>query len=402
MDHSSVGRTAGLAYNILGAISIAHLLNDLLQSLIVAIYPLLKSDFALSFTQVGLITLTYQLCASLLQPLVGTYTDRHPQRHALSAGMGCTLAGLLLLAWAPTYVVLLCAAALIGAGSAIFHPESSRIARLAAGGRPGLAMSIFQVGGNAGSATGPLLAALIVIPHGQASLAWFGVAALVALVVLWNVGDWYHQHHVAGAPSRPARPAPAHALPSPQVRRALLILLALVFSKYFYLASISSYYTFYLLSRFQVSVRSAQLYLFVFLFAAAAGTLIGGPIGDRIGRRRVIWISILGVAPFTLALPYVNLEWTVALSFLVGLILSSAFSAIVLFAQELLPGRIGMVSGLFFGFAFGVGGIGAAVLGVIADHYGIEFAYRLCAFLPLLGLIAVFLPRLGEPTRQRP
>lgn len=385
----SVGRTR---FNVLGAISFSHFLNDLIQSLIVAIYPLLKGEFALSFAEIGLITLTYQLCASVLQPVVGVYTDRHPKPYSLSAGMGCTLAGLLTLAWAPNYRAVLLAAALIGTGSAIFHPESSRIARLASGGRHGLAQSIFQVGGNMGSAMGPLLAAWIIIPHGQGSLAWFALAALLAIIVLWNVGLWYRRNHLAGRAARPARTPAAGGASARTVAWSIAILLVLIFSKYFYLTSISSYYTFYLISKFHLTVRSAQLYLFVFLFAVAAGTMFGGPIGDRIGRKRVIWVSILGIAPFTLLLPYCSLTLTAFLSFLIGLVLASAFSAIVVYAQELMPGRVGMVAGLFFGFAFGIGGIGAAVLGVLADHYGIESVYRLCAYLPLLGLVTALLP----------
>jgi MFS transporter, FSR family, fosmidomycin resistance protein len=385
-------------FNVLGAISFSHFLNDMMQSLIVAIYPLLKGEFHLSFTQIGVITLTYQVCASVLQPLIGVYTDKHPKPYSLSVGMGFTLIGMLTLAFAPSYGIVLAAAALIGAGSSIFHPESSRIARLASGGRHGLAQSIFQVGGNAGSATGPLLAAWIIIPQGQTSLAWFALAALLAIVVLTRVGAWYKRGHLdrpAGAKKRPSAASPVSAR---RVAWSIGILVLLIFSKYFYIASIGSYYSFYLIEKFQVSVQSAQLYLFVFLFAMALGTLFGGPIGDRIGRKRVIWFSILGVAPFTLALPFVNLPWTCALSFIIGLILSSAFSAIVVFAQELMPGKIGAVSGLFFGFAFGIGGIGAAVLGSFADHYGIESVYRICAYLPLLGIVAAFLPEIEQRT----
>jgi MFS transporter, FSR family, fosmidomycin resistance protein len=385
-------------FNVLGAISFSHFLNDMMQSLIVAIYPLLKGEFHLSFTQIGVITLTYQVCASVLQPLIGVYTDKHPKPYSLSVGMGFTLIGMLTLAFAPSYGIVLAAAALIGAGSSIFHPESSRIARLASGGRHGLAQSIFQVGGNAGSATGPLLAAWIIIPQGQTSLAWFALAALLAIVVLTRVGAWYKRGHLdrpAGAKKRPSAASPVSAR---RVAWSIGILVLLIFSKYFYIASIGSYYSFYLIEKFQVSVQSAQLYLFVFLFAMALGTLFGGPIGDRIGRKRVIWFSILGVAPFTLALPFVNLPWTCALSFIIGLILSSAFSAIVVFAQELMPGKIGAVSGLFFGFAFGIGGIGAAVLGSFADHYGIESVYRICAYLPLLGIVAAFLPDIEQRT----
>ncbi|MFI4889332.1 MAG: MFS transporter [Steroidobacterales bacterium] len=386
-------------YSVLGAISFSHLLNDMLQSLIVSIYPLLKGIFTLNFVQIGLITMSYQVCASVLQPLIGSYTDRHPQSHSLSAGMACTLAGLLTLAWAPTYALVIVGAALIGTGSAIFHPESSRIARLASGGRHGLAQSIFQVGGSAGSALGPLIAAWVILRHGQGSIAWFALAALLAIVVLWNVGGWYHRNHLAVRPSRAPRAhqTGAGAARAGGVAGPVTILLILIFSKYFYLASIGSYYTFFLISRFHLSVESAQIHLFVFLAAVALGGLLGGPVSDRIGRKRVIWASILGVAPFTLLLPYADLTWTGILSFVIGLVLASAFSAIVLYGQELMPGRVGMVSGLFFGFAFGVGGIGAAVLGVIADYYGIVFAYRVCAFLPLLGMVAAFLPNPQSP-----
>jgi len=390
--------TVPTRFTILGAISFSHFLNDMIQSLIVAIYPLLKSGFRLSFVQIGAITLTYQICASLLQPLIGAYTDKHPKPHSLSAGMGFTLIGLVTLALAPNYPSVLVAAAFVGAGSAIFHPESSRIARLASGGRHGLAQSIFQVGGSAGSALGPLLAAWIIMPNGQTSLAWFAPAAMLAIAVLWNVSAWYKSRHLDGpGRSKPRTPA-SSPVASRRVAWSLFILLVLVFSKYFYLASITSYYSFYLIDKFHLPVRSAQMYLFVFLLAVALGGLIGGPVGDRVGRKRVIWFSILGVAPFTMALPYVGLLWTGILSFLIGLILASAFSAILVFAQELLPGKVGAVSGLFFGFAFGMGGIGAAVLGSLADRHGIEFVYRLCAYLPLLGVTAALLPNIERRT----
>jgi FSR family fosmidomycin resistance protein-like MFS transporter len=389
-------------FKVLGALSFSHFLNDMMQSLIVSIYPLLKGEFHLSFVQIGVITLTYQMCASILQPLIGLYTDKHPKPYSLSIGMGFTLIGIVTLAFAPNYASVLGAAALIGAGSSIFHPESSRIARLASGGRHGLAQSIFQVGGNTGSAMGPLLAAWIIIPHGQASLAWFALAALLAIAVLANVGAWYKRRHLGTAGSK-SRPAVAVLLPARKVAWSVGILVVLVFSKYFYIASISSYYSFYLIEKFNVSVQSAQVHLFIFLLAMALGTLLGGPIGDRIGRKRVIWVSILGIAPFTLILPYVDLLWTGILTFVIGLILSSAFSAIVVFAQELMPGKVGAVSGLFFGFAFGIGGIGAAVLGGLADRHGIEFVYRICAYLPLLGMVAAFLPNIetrAAPRRQ--
>ncbi|MFM0312833.1 MFS transporter [Paraburkholderia sp. RL17-383-BIF-A] len=376
-------------YSVLGAISFSHLLNDMIQSLILAIYPMLKDNFSLSFGQIGLITLTYQITASLLQPLVGIYTDKHPKPYSLPVGMGFTLAGLLLMSVAPNFGVLLVAAALVGCGSSVFHPESSRVARMASGGRHGLAQSLFQVGGNAGSSLGPLLAALIVIPHGQRSIAWFSVAALVAIVVLTQIGRWYKQH-----PSvKKARGAAGHAtLSRNKVMFAMGVLILLVFSKYFYLASINSYFTFYLIDKFHLPVQAAQVHLFVFLAAVAAGTVIGGPVGDRIGRKYVIWVSILGVAPFTLLLPYANLFWTGVLTVIIGVVLASAFSAILVYAQELIPGKVGMVAGLFFGFAFGMGGIGAAVLGQLADATSITYVYKVCSFLPLIGVLTVFLP----------
>ncbi len=391
-DSQGIAPVASTRFNLLGAISFSHFLNDMMQSLIVAIYPLLKGEFHLSFAQIGAITLTYQVSASLLQPLIGIYTDKHPKPYSLSAGMCFTLIGIVVLAFAANYGSVLAAAALIGAGSAIFHPESSRIARLASGGRHGLAQSIFQVGGNAGSAMGPLLAAWIIIPRGQTSLAWFALAALLAIAVLARVGAWYKRQHI----DRPAvRHAPAVSpVSSRRVAASIAVLVLLIFSKYFYVASITSYFSFYLIEKFHVSVRSAQIHLFVFLLAMALGTLFGGPVGDRIGRKRVIWVSILGIAPFTLILPYADLMWVGMLTFVIGLILSSAFSAIVVFAQELMPGNVGAVSGLFFGFAFGIGGIGAAVLGGLADRHGIEFVYRICAYLPLLGMVAAFLPNI--------
>jgi FSR family fosmidomycin resistance protein-like MFS transporter len=377
------------AFGILGAISVAHLLNDMIQSLILAIYPLLQSDFSLSFVQIGMITLTYQVTASLLQPLIGYYTDKHPQPWSLPIGMGFTLSGLVLLAMANNFPMVLVAAALVGTGSSVFHPESSRVARMASGGRHGLAQSLFQVGGNLGSSLGPLLAALIIAPYGRGNVAWFSLAALLAIVVLLQIGRWYQTQHRASKSHAQSAISP---LPRRQVALAISILLVLIFSKYFYLTSLSSYYTFYLMHKFGLTVQSAQLHLFAFLFAVAAGTVIGGPIGDRIGRKRVIWVSILGVAPFTLLLPHANLWWTGALSVVIGFILASAFSAILVYAQELMPGRIGMVSGLFFGFAFGMGGLGAAVLGLVADHSSIDVVYQICAYLPLLGIMTAFLP----------
>ena len=377
-------------YSVLGAISFSHLINDMIQSLILAIYPMLKDNFSLSFGQIGLITLTYQITASLLQPLIGIYTDKHPKPYSLPVGMGFTLAGLLLMSVAPNFGILLVAAALVGCGSSVFHPESSRVARMASGGQHGLAQSLFQVGGNAGSSLGPLLAALIIIPHGQRSIAWVSVAALVAIVVLTQIGRWYKRHPA----TKKAKGAQAgHAtLSRNKVLFAMSVLMLLVFSKYFYLASINSYFTFYLIDKFHLSVQAAQIHLFVFLAAVAAGTVIGGPIGDKVGRKIVIWVSILGVAPFTLLLPYANLFWTGVLTVVIGVVLASAFSAILVYAQELIPGKVGMVAGLFFGFAFGLGGIGAAVLGQLADATSIAFVYKVCSFLPLIGVLTVLLP----------
>ncbi|GJD30477.1 Fosmidomycin resistance protein [Methylobacterium adhaesivum] len=384
------------AFVVLAGLSLSHLLNDLIQSLLPAIYPLLKAQFRLAFGQIGLITFVFQLTASVLQPIVGLYTDRKPLPFSLAFGMGSSLLGLLLLSVAWDYGLLLLAAGLVGFGSAVFHPEATRVARLASGGRYGLAQSVFQVGGNAGTALGPLLAAFVVVPHGQGSVAWFSLVALAGIGVLALVGRWY-----AGrlrAKLRPASRAVARAAPLSRRRIGvtIAILLTLIFSKYFYLASFSSYYTFYLIHRFGVSVPQSQIYLFVFLGAVAAGTILGGPIGDRIGRKPVIWGSILGVLPFTLALPHADLTWTVVLTVPIGMILASAMPAILVYAQELLPGRIGLVGGLFFGFAFGMGGLGAAILGEVADHAGITAVYALCAYLPLIGLSAAFLPRLAR------
>jgi MFS transporter, FSR family, fosmidomycin resistance protein len=383
-------------FNVLAMVSFCHLLNDMVQSLLPAIYPILKSSFHLSFGQVGLITLLYQITASLLQPFVGSYTDRRPATYALPIGMVFTLLGLLLLAFAPTFNILLSAAALIGLGSAIFHPESSRIARMASGGQHGFAQSFFQVGGNTGSAIGPLLAAYIVLPRGQAGMAWFAIAAILGIVALMWVSNWYRERRRTHRVSLKKSAASTVPLSPRKIGGAVVILAALIFSKYFYLASISSYYTFYLISRFHLSVRSSQLHLFLFLGAVAAGTFIGGPVGDRFGRKLVIWVSILGVLPFTLMLPYSNLFWTGVLSVVIGFILASAFSAILVYAQELVPGKVGMISGVFFGFAFGMGGIGAAVLGQLADKTSIIFVYHVCAFLPAIGLLTGLLPDLEK------
>jgi FSR family fosmidomycin resistance protein-like MFS transporter len=384
----------GVAMGVLAAISTSHLINDMMQSLILALYPILKGGFNLTFSQIGFITLTYQLTASLFQPLIGLYTDRRPVAYALPVGMTFTLCGLLLLAYAPTYSLLLLASALIGTGSSIFHPESSRVARAASGGRYGFAQSFFQVGGNTGSALGPLAAAAVIAPFGQHSVAWFCGVALVGIALLTGVSRWHVAHRLAFAHA--VRPAVASALPGRTVAIAIAILLLLIFSKFFYVAGLSSFYTFYLIDKFGVSVQASQYLLFVFLLASAIGTLLGGVLVDRLGQKPVIWASILGIAPFALLLPYVNLFWTVTFTVLIGLILSSAFSAILVYAQELIPGKVGMVSGLFFGLAFGMGGLGAALLGVLADHTSIEFVYRVIAFLPLLGMVAAFLPKVRK------
>ena len=388
---------AATRFGVLGAISFSHLLNDMMQSLIVAIYPLLKGDFQLSFLQIGLITLTFQLTASLLQPVVGMVTDRRPMPFSLPIGMCSTLAGLLLLAFAPSYAILLIAVALIGVGSSVFHPESSRVARLASGGRFGLAQSVFQIGGNIGSALGPLLAGWVVLRYGRGSVGWATLLALLAIVILLQVGRWYNAH-LRERVHRKRAEGPVH--PRALVWRTLGVLFLLIFSKYFYLASISSYYEFYLIHRFGLTAQDATIHLFIFLAAVAAGTLIGGPIGDRIGRKTVIWVSILGVAPFTLLLPYVGLTATTALSMVIGIGIASAFPAIIVYAQDMLPHRIGVVSGLFYGLSFGMGGIGAAVLGAVADRYGIVFVYQICAFLPLLGMLAIFLPDIRPPKHK--
>jgi FSR family fosmidomycin resistance protein-like MFS transporter len=375
---------------ILFSVAFVHLLNDCVQAVLPSVYPLLKQEFALSFTQIGLITLTFQCTASLLQPWIGLYTDKNPIPFLLPAGMCVTMAGVALLAWAGSFPMLLLAAGLIGIGSSTFHPEASRVARLASGGRFGFAQSLFQVGGNLGSAFGPLLAAAIIVGHGQGRIAWLMLVVLLAVTVLVGVSRWY-AGHLRNAP-RKAAAHPGPALSRGRVMWALTVLALLVFSKYIYMASLSSYYTFYLIEKFQVSVDTAQLYLFLFLAAVAAGTFAGGPIGDRIGRKRVIWFSILGAAPFTLALPYADLFWTAVLSVVIGLVMSSAFSAIVVFAQELVPGKPGMIAGMFFGLMFGISGIGAAAMGAFADSSGIEQVYRLASYLPLLGILAVLLP----------
>ena len=387
----------GPAYIVLGGISLSHFLNDTMQSLIPSVYPILKASYALDFAQIGMITLAFQFTASLLQPVIGHFTDRKAQPFSLAIGMGFTFFGLLLLSIAQQYAVILVAAALVGLGSAVFHPESARIARLASGGRYGFAQSVFQVGGNAGTSMGPLLAALVVVPFGQPSIAWFSSIAFVAIVILWRIGHWYKPQITS------KRAVPVHVHPdAPSSRRvmiALLVLMALLFSKQLYVSSLSSYYIFYLIDRFAVSTQAAQLYLFIFLASNAAGALFGGPLGDRFGRKYVIWFSILGALPFTLALPYAGLFASAVLTVFIGFIISSATSSIIVFAQELMPHRFGMISGVFFGFAFGIGGLGAAVLGKVADHTGIAFVYQVCAFLPAIGLLAVFLPRLPKTAR---
>ncbi len=381
-------------FRVLGVVSLTHFLNDSMQALLLPIYPLLKDAFGLSFAQLGMITLANQITASLLQPLVGYYTDRHPHPRSLVFGMTLTLAGLLVLSAAPAYIWLIFGAALLGVGSSIFHPESSRVARSASGGRFGMAQSLFQVGGNAGSAFGPLLAMAVVMPNGQHSLSWFVGMPLLGIVLLLWVGKW-RKSQESRPGVRTVTPA-APLVPRKTLVRVFVVLLILIFSKYFYIASINNYFIFYLEHRFGIATETAQLFLFAFMLALALGTLFGGPLGDRIGRKYVIWVSILGVAPFTLAMPYLNLAWTGIFAFVIGFVLSSAFSAIVVFAQELVPGHVGTVAGLFFGLSFGMGGIGAAVLGKAADLWGIDFVYHICAFLPLLGLLAVFIPNVKE------
>ncbi len=389
---------SGTTFAVILSLSFCHLLNDMMQSLVPALYPILKVSYGLDFAQVGLITLAFQCTASLFQPVVGLVTDRHPQPYSLAVGMGSTLVGLLLMAQASSYPVILLAAALIGLGSAVFHPEASRVARMAAGGRYGLAQSLFQVGGNAGTAAGPLLAAFIVVPAGQRSIVWFSAAALLGMLVLFQVGRWYAAKRAAGAVAAKGRAGMSGAAPLPRrtVAIAILVLVVLLFSKNIYSASLGSYYTFYLIQQFGVSVQQAQLLLFLYLGSVVLGTLAGGAVGDRVGRVPVIWFSILGALPFTLALPYAGLFWTAVFTVLIGFIMASAFSAILVYAQDLMPGRVGLVAGIFFGFSFGLGGLGAAALGQLADWTSIETVYRICAFLPVLGLATAFLPRLGQ------
>ncbi len=393
--------TQTTVYSILLMISFSHLLNDTIQSLIPSIYPVVKNSFHLNFSQVGLITLTFQMAASLLQPMVGSYTDRKPKPFSLVTGMGFTLVGLLLLSRAGNFAMLLVSVGLIGIGSSVFHPEASKVAYMASGGKRGLAQSIFQVGGNAGSSLGPLLAALIIVPYGQSSIGWFSILALIAMTVLVMVGRWYkaNTNRIKGKVRNIH--GEEHHFSQRKITFSIIILLVLIFSKYFYLASMTSYFTFYLIAKFHVSVQTSQVYLFIFLFSVAAGTLLGGPLGDRFGRKYVIWFSILGVAPFTLILPHAGLFWTAGLAVIIGVVLASAFSAILVYAQELLPGKIGMISGLFFGFAFGMGGLGSAVLGALADEKGIVYVYQVCAFLPLIGLLTGFLPDIGGRKRMR-
>jgi FSR family fosmidomycin resistance protein-like MFS transporter len=382
--------------SILFALSFSHLLNDSIQALIPAIYPLLKHSFGLSFTQVGLITLTFQMVGSVFQPIVGYYTDKKPKPYSLVVGMGITLVGLVLLALASSYHMVIMAAGMVGMGSAIFHPESSRMARLASGGRHGFAQSLFQVGGNAGSSFGPLLAAWIVVPRGQKNILWFTALAFIGMLVLSKVGAWYRARLAEIHPKKSHETHHSQNLPMPRILAALAVLLMLMFSKFFYLASMTNYYTFYLIQKFGVTVQGSQMYLFLFLFAVAVGTIVGGPVGDKIGRKLVIWISILGMAPFALALPFANLFWTAVLSIVIGMIMASAFPAILVYATELLPGKVGTIAGLFFGFAFGMAGIGSAVLGKLADATSIIFVIKVCSFLPLLGLLTGFLPELKQ------
>jgi FSR family fosmidomycin resistance protein-like MFS transporter len=381
-------------YSILFTISLAHFINDMLQSVIPSIYPLIKQRFSLNFTQIGLITFTYQITASILQPFVGLYTDKKPKPYSLAMGMGFTLSGLLLASFAGSFYIMLMAVSLIGIGSSIFHPESSRVAHLASGGKKGLAQSIFQLGGNAGSAIGPLLAALIVIPYGQSNVIWFCLIAFAGILVLLRIAKWYAERLSLNARNKNAKETTHLNISKKRVIFSLGVLLVLIFSKYFYLASITSYYTFFLINKFHLSIQQSQIYLFIFLGSVAAGTLFGGPLGDRFGRKYIIWISILGVAPFTMLLPYVSLFWTGILSVFIGLILSSAFSAILVYATELVPGKVGLIAGLFFGLAFGMGGLGSAVLGKVADMTSINYVFKICAYLPLIGIFTGLLPNI--------
>jgi len=388
-------------FGILFAISAGHLLNDMIQSIITSVYPLLKQNYRLNFSQIGLITFTFQITASLLQPFVGYFTDRKPRPYSLAVGMGITLLGLVMLAEAPGFTAILWAVAMMGIGSSIFHPESSRLAHLAAGGQKGLAQSIFQLGGNTGGAIGPLLVALIVAPYGQHYIIWFAVAALLGIVLLSKVGQWYKNHLNIRAKNPVLKQAASTGLSKTKTILSLAVLMLLIFSKFFYLSSMGNFFTFFLIGKFHVSIQQSQLFLFVFLASVAAGTLIGGFMGDRFGRKYVIWFSILGVAPFTLMLPYANLFWTISLAAVIGVILSSAFSAIVVYAHELMPGKVGMVSGLFFGLAFGMGGLGSALLGSLADHTSINYVFEVCSFLPLIGILTGFLPDIEGRRRAK-
>jgi len=381
-------------YSVLFSIAFAHLLNDLMQAVIPSIYPILKENFNLSFTQIGIITFVFQLTASLLQPFVGFYTDKKPQPYSLVVAMIFTIVGLALLSIAASFWVLLVSVALVGIGSSIFHPEASRVAFLGSGGKRGLAQSIFQLGGNAGSAIGPLLVALIVAPHGQMYVIWFMIAGIIGIGILSRIAIWYENHMNLRAAKKDNSDHVGIPLSNKKITISIIVLLMLIFSKFFYMASMSSYFTFYLMSKFSVSVQDSQFYLFLFLASVAAGTLIGGPLGDHFGRKYIIWFSILGAAPFTLLLPYANLFWTAVLAVIIGIIIASAFSAILVYAQELKPGKVGMISGLFFGFAFGMGGLGSAILGYVADHTSIEYVYKLSSFLPLIGVLAYFLPNI--------
>lgn len=398
---SDFSKTNATVFPILFALSFSHLLNDTIQSLIPAIYPLVKNSYHLSFSQIGLITLTFQLAASLFQPFVGLYTDKKPQPYSLAIGMGFTLLGLITLSLSNSFYLILFSVALVGTGSSIFHPEASRMAHAASGGKKGLAQSVFQLGGNFGSSIGPLLAAWIIVPKGQFSVIWFSVIALLAIMVLSYVGNWYKSYILNREAKKANILTERHHLSRTRVITAIVILLVLIFSKYFYMASLTSYFTFYLIDKFHVSVQTSQIYLFVFLFSVAAGTLLGGPIGDRIGRKYVIWVSILGAAPFALLLPQANLFWTGVLIVPIGVILASAFSAILVYAQELIPGKVGLVAGLFFGFAFGMGGLGSALIGNLADKTSINHVFSVCAYLPLIGLITAFLPNISTTRKVK-